>query len=215
MIATDALVKKVRSLVNEAESDADVTLITDDRRSLDDTIIELLPQAVALIQSNANGAYVNVKAIPADARVIERASDGVPFVTLPGCFVKLVSLQLASWKVPCRYISSPESAETINALNFNGGAGVFSPVCVDGVTEEGVKIVKLFPCDSTDALLHLVYEASFDPDEGLVMCDMGMADAVAYACASLLYSVFEKHDAAKSFISLAMALCGGNENVKR
>ena len=95
---------------------------------------------------------------------------------------------------------------------FSIGATMLSYDCV---TEEGVKIVKLFPCDSTDALLHLVYEASFDPDEGLVMCDMGMADAVAYACASLLYSLFEKHDAAKSFISLAMALCGGNENVKR
>ena len=51
MITTADLVKKVRCLVNEAESDAEVSLITDDRRSLDDTVIALLPQAVALVQS--------------------------------------------------------------------------------------------------------------------------------------------------------------------
>jgi hypothetical protein len=59
-------------------------------------------------------------------------------------------------------------------------------------------------------LSHFVYEAQFDIAEGLNMCDSRMADAVSYVCVALLYNVFERYDAAKSFMSFAAALCGGN-----
>ena len=215
MITTADLVKKVRCLVNEAESDAEVSLITDDRRSLDDTVIALLPQAVALVQKNSGSGYVNVKALASSDRVFVSSSDGYPSVLLPDDFAKLVSLQLGSWKNPCSYISSPESPDAVCALNGNLFAGLFRPLCVEGVTELGKRVVKPFPYNTTDVIVHFVYEAQYNADEGLVLCDERMADAVAYACTALLYNVFEKHDAANSFMSFAMALCGGNENVKR
>ena len=89
MITTADLVKKVRCLVNEAESDAEVSLITDDRRSLDDTVIVLLPQAVALVQKNSGSGYVNVKALASSDRVFVSSSDGYPSVLLPDDFAKL------------------------------------------------------------------------------------------------------------------------------
>ena len=211
MITTEELIKKVRCLINEAEADSDVSLITDDKRSLDKTIVELLPQAVALAQKNSNGGYVNVKALTKDNRRIEKSSDGFFAVVLPEGFVALVSLQLDSWKKPCSHIASPDSAKALNVCN-NSAYGVFRPQCVEGVTEQGERVVKLFPCDAENSVMHFVYEAQFDADEGLGRCDEYMADAVAYICTSLLYSVFERYDAAKSFMSYAMALCGKNKN---
>jgi hypothetical protein len=76
------------------------------------------------------------------------------------------------------------------------------------VAVDGAKVLKLFPCNGDDSAVRFVYEAEFDASEGLGMCDERMADAVAYVCAALLYNVFERYDAAKSFMSFAMALCG-------
>lgn len=210
MITTESLVKKVRRLVNEAESDADVSLMTDCNRSLDDIVRELLPQAVALVQNNSAGGYVNVKALPQADRKLVSSSDGCPSVALPSDFARLVSLQLNSWKRPCLQISSSDSSDAVNVLNGSSFAGVFRPLCVEGVTEQGKRVVKVFPSKSTDVPMHFVYEAQYNAGEGLVQCDENMADAVAYACTALLYNVFEKHDAAKSFMSYAMALCGGS-----
>ena len=63
MITAQKLIRKVRYLINETENDSDVTLITDDLRSIDDTILELLPQAVSIVQRQSKGKYVNVKAL--------------------------------------------------------------------------------------------------------------------------------------------------------
>ena len=61
MITTQELINKVRYLINETDADAGISLITDDMRSIDDTIIKLLPQAVAIVQKQSNGKHVNVK----------------------------------------------------------------------------------------------------------------------------------------------------------
>jgi hypothetical protein len=63
MITTEELIKKVRYLINETEDDSGVSLITDDIRSIDDTIMELLPQAVAIVQKQSCGRYVNARAL--------------------------------------------------------------------------------------------------------------------------------------------------------
>ncbi len=212
MTATDTLVKKVRRLVNEAENDSDVSLITEDMRSLDDTILELLPQAVALVQRCSHGGHVNVKALSNEAKKVQEVSDGSYNVALPGDFFKLVSLQLTSWKRACMEISSPESLDAVNAVNGSSCVGAFNPVCVESIVDGGAKVVKLFPCNASDEVVHFVYEAQFNVADGLAMCDSYMADAVTYACTSLLYTVFEKHDAAKPFMSYAMALCGGEKS---
>lgn len=209
MITTDTLVKKVRALVNEAESDSDVSLITDDMRSLDNVIVELLPQAVSLMQKNSMGGYVNVKALPEAERTPVFSSDGHCSIPLPYDFARLVSLQLSSWGRPCTHISSSESSGAVNFLNGSSTVGRSRPLCIGGVSALGNKVVELFPAGNGDTLLHFVYEAQFNTADGLNKCDVHMADAVAYACTALLYNVFERCDAAKSFMSYAMALCGG------
>lgn len=210
MIPTTNLIKKVRYLINETEDDAGVTLITDDTRSIDDTILELMPQAVAIVQKNSNGRYVNAKSLTGNNASVIVASDGFKSLVLPSDFVALVSVKLDSWKVACVEVSSPSLQTVLYRLNNNISSIYLRPVCVEDVTENGTKTLKLFPSCNSDSLAHFVYEAQFNPADGLAMCEDCMADAVSYVCTALLYNVFERYEAAKSFMSFAMALCGGN-----
>lgn len=210
MISITELIKKVRYLINETEDDSGVTLITDDTRSIDDTIQELMPQAVAIVQKNSNGRYVNAKSLAGKNASLILSSDGFKSLVLPSDFVGLVSVKLDSWKVACTKVSSPSSQTVLYRLNNNLSSISSMPVCVEDVTENGTKALNLFPSCNSDTLSHFVYEASFNATEGLDMCEESMADAVSYVCAALLYNVFERYEAAKSFMSFAMTLCGGN-----
>ena len=208
MITTEELIKRVRCLINETEDDSGVSLITDDTRSIDDTIVRLMPQAVGIVQKQRNGRYVNVKSLKPGDVALGETPEGFKVLALPGDFTDLVSVRLASWKTSCIGISSPDCVELYYKLGKNSLPLYFTPMCVMDVAVDGAKVLKLFPCNDDDTAVRFVYEAEFDASEGLGMCDERMADAVAYVCAALLYNVFERYDAAKSFMSFAMALCG-------
>ena len=207
MITTVELIKKVRCLINEADDDAELSLITDDMRSIDDTISGLLPQAVAIVQKQCNGCYVNAKALNA---ALQESGDGFMCVALPQDFEGMVSARLTSWRVSCKDIFSSDSPDALYKFGKNAGGLSTRPLCVLDFSGDGERVVKFFPSSSADSLAHFVYEARFNATDGLNMCDNRMADAVAYVCAALLYNVFERYDAAKSFMSFATALCGGN-----
>lgn len=211
MITAQELIRKVRCLINEADADAGVSLITDDLRSIDDTISELLPQAVAIVQKQRNGKFVNVKVVLPENAGLNSSSDGGKQLALPLDFAALVSVRLNSWKVSCVEVSSAESGVLVCRLDRNPLPLYLTPVCTKDVAADGTKVLRLFPSKSSDTLDHFVYEAQFNVAEGLNKCDDSMADAVSYVCASLLYNVFERYDAAKSFMSFATALCEENK----
>lgn len=208
MITTQELINKVRYLINETDADAGVSLITDDMRSINDTIIKLLPQAVAIVQKQSNGKYVNVKNILPSNITLYDSNDGFKAILLPTDFANLVSIRLNSWKTPCVEISLPDSVEVRYKFSGNASALSLRPVCVEEFSSSGERMLKLFPANSSDRLNHFVYEAQFNAAYGLNTCDKRMADAVSYVCTALLYNVFERYDAAKIFMSFATALCG-------
>ena len=64
MISTDDIVKRVRVLINEAEEDKSISLLTEDARCFDKSIRTLIPQAVSIIQgSKLPGKRVNVRSV--------------------------------------------------------------------------------------------------------------------------------------------------------
>ena len=69
MIPTDELIKRVRHLLNEAEEDVGLSLLSEDTRSINVHISRLLPQAVALVQKNKAPGSGNVN--PRKAKVDE------------------------------------------------------------------------------------------------------------------------------------------------
>lgn len=211
MIATDELVRRVRRLLNEAEEDVSLSLVSEDTRSIDSHILRLLPQAVALAQRNKGKGvgYVNPRSVGPQDVVIADNGDGSGTLSLPADFVSLVSLQLDGWRRPCTVFHASGSAEALAQGNRHTRAGMCRPVCVEGNSADGARVALLYPLPQGGGLEHLVYEASFDAGQGLVGGDAVLEDAVAYYCAALLYNVFERGDHATAFLSLATSLCNG------
>ena len=207
------LLKKVRLVINEAENDNDVSLLSADTRLLDDSILELLPRAVSFIQKSkgASAGRVNTKTVAPSALNITVADSGGGQLLLPDDFVSLVSLQLAGWRSPVLRMHPHNSREAVWQHNEYARAGYCRPACVEGFTSSGDRCALLFPLPEGDGAKakHLIYEAAFNAADGLNGYDDAMVDAVVYECASLLYTMFERYDAANAMLALALAACGG------
>ena len=205
------LINKVKLVINEAGDDGNVSLLSADTRSLDETIAELLPGAVTFIQKNkGRGAgRVNTKSPAPSALEITAGSAGGGALLLPGDFVALVSLQLCGWNRPVSSICAHDSREAAWQRNEYTRAGCCKPVCIEAFTPEGERCAQLFPFPAGDGAkpLHFVYEAAFDAGAGLAGYDTWMVDAVVYRCASQLYTQFERYEAAASMLALALAAC--------
>ncbi len=207
----DELVKKVRLVINEAENDDDVSLLSVDTRMLDDSIVELLPRAVSFIQKNkgAGSGRVNTKALIPSALNIAIDDSGAGQLLLPDDFAGLVSLQLDGWHSPVFEVFPHNSREAVWQWNNHTRAGCCRPACVEGFTSGGDRCVLLFPRPEDAKVKHFIYEAAFNAADGLNGYDDGMVDAVVYKCASLLYTMFERYDAANAMLALALAACNG------
>lgn len=212
------LLRKVRIVINEAVDDNDVSLLSVDTRSLDDSILELLPRAVLFVQSNkgVNAGCVNSRTVTPSALDITVDEDGVGELLLPDDFVSLVSLQLAGWQSPACRMYAHNSREALWQQNEYTRAGCCRPVCVEAFTSGGKRCARLFPLPDGEGAVpkHFIYEAAFRAEDGLNGYDNGMVDAVVYKCASLLYTMFERYDAANAMLSLALAACDAQNGRK-
>lgn len=214
MIDCDELVRRVRVVINEATDDEDVSLLSVDTRSLDDTILELLPQAVTFVQKNkgAGVGCVNAKSVKVSTlNIVSNSGGGI--MALPDDFEGLVSLKLEKWLKPVHTVHAHNSREAEWQQNEYTRAGYCNPVCVETFTPGGVRCLLLYPFvqNGPSNPETLVYEARFNKSDGLNNQSSTIADAVVYKCASLLYTVFERYDAANSMLTLALAACGGQD----
>ena len=212
MIDCDELVRRVRVVINEAADDEDVSLLSADTRSLDDTILELLPQAVAFIQKNKgkSAGGVNVKSAKVSTlNVVPHLNGGL--IPVPDDFEKLVSLKLVKWGVPVHCAYPYDSCEAAWQRNEYTRAGYCRPVCVETLTPGCVRCLLMYPFAQNDPSVpeSFIYEACFKEGDVLNCQSNAVIDAVVYKCASLLYTVFERYDAANSMLALALAACGG------
>ena len=207
----EQLVKKVRLLVNESDDSSDVSLLSVDTRSLDDTIKELLPQAVAFVQRNKSDACRRVNIVSASTvQLVEKDDSGGGRMLLPNDFVSLVHFKLPAWERPVTALQPAASRLAMRQFNAHTRAGVFNPVAIESFNEDGKRVALLFPAPFTTLIApdSFVYEAVFDFSVGLQNYDPEMLDAVLYECTALLYTLYERYDAANTFHSLALAACG-------
>lgn len=207
----EELVKKVRLFVNESDDSSDVSLLSVDTRSLDDTIKELLPQAVAFVQRNKSDACRRVNTVSSPlVKHIDNDTSGGGRMLLPDDFVSLVHLKLPAWERPVTVLQPAASRLAMRQFNAHTRAGVFNPVAIESFNEDGKRVALLFPAPFTTLIApdSFVYEAVFDFSVGLQNYDPEMLDAVLYECTALLYTLFERYDAANTFHSLALAACG-------
>lgn len=212
----DELLKKVKIVINEAGDDSDVSLLSADTRRLDDSILELLPRAVSLIQKSKGvvAGRVNTKSPLTSSLDIKSNGEGGGVFVLPDDFVRLVSFQLEGWRSPVNQLYAHNSREAAWQHNEYTRAGVCRPVCFESLNKNGERCAVLYPLPKDEGAKpkYFIYEATFNPADGLNGYDDGMPDAVVYECASLLYAMFERYDAANAMLSQALAACGAQVN---
>lgn len=210
MMSTNELVTRVRRLVNETENDISLSLVSSSLPSLNDNIAALLPQAVSLVQKHKKRVCepVNVKNLSSLIINVADNGDGGGCIPLPDDFVGPVAVQLEGWNRVVTIVYDDASPEAQRQKNECTRAGCCKPVCIESVNANGERVLLLYPLLSGDAKMKLFsYEAAFSPDGGELRCSASMADAVVYMCAALLYNMFERYDAANTFMSMAVALC--------
>lgn len=210
MITTQELIDKVAFLVNEPGNDSAITLLSEDTRSLSDTIYELLPDAVMSVQNSKHSGTLNPKIYTVGEGSVTDNGDGSVTVVLPNDFVNLIELRFKGWERPCTTVEPPASPLAHAQSNVHTRGGCCKPVCVEGVNNAGARVVNCYslPTGVAPAMESFVYEALFDPREGLSCPQWGpLVWAVVYQCAALLYNVFEKYNAANSFMAIAASWC--------
>ena len=206
------LVKQVRVVVNEAENDDDVSLLSVDTRSLDENIKSLLPKAVSFVQKNKVVASkrVNVKSVIPATLTPQVDSSGGAYIAFPNDFAALYAIKLDGWDVPVDTLIPLGAREAMRQYSKYTRAGCCKPVCVESVRPLGNGGMLLFPLPGGEnpVLTLFLYEAVFNPADGLYGADEDMVTAIVYECAALLYTMFERYDAANSCHALAIAACG-------
>ncbi len=210
MMADSVLKEKVRTLLNEAQSENSISLITDDTLLLDKYISELLPEAVLFVQMNKKSGMLNGKSMANCNLSLWNGEYGV--IILPEDYVRLVSFKLDNWLHPCYNVSSPGSVADAAQANKYTRAGKSSPVCIEVPSAQGI-LLYVYPVeeDSIPTVEYLLYEGTYNSSKGLASNNDSLLQAVAYQCAGLVCNVFEKYDAANAFMSLAAALCNNNK----
>lgn len=216
MISNEKLRLKVRQIINEMHDDSAVTLLNDDTRSIDEHIMALLPDAVLWIQRNKGWGALNPKSVTVVA--IEDNGDGTGEITVPDDYVKLISLQMHGWQRPCTLAFPQESAVAAAQRNIYTRAGCCRPVCVEAFNTVGRTVLRYYslPKEDVPQIKEFIYEARYNPEDGLSGCDEALHKAVAYQCAAMLFNIFERRDCANSLMGIASAYCNNyQQNEKK
>ncbi len=216
MIPTQVLIEKVLAILNEPYQDRSITLLSEDTRSFHDIILEFLPDAVLFVQNNKIYGALNPKVYNVPESAVVDNGDGSGSILLPTDFVNLQELCLEGWKRPCTVLEPAGSALALAQGNIYTRGGCCKPVCVDSVNDSGARVAVYYslPKGKSPVVNKFVYEALYDPQSGL-SCDENnpLVWAVVYQCAGLLYSVFERANAANSFMALALSFCKNGNKV--
>lgn len=209
MITNEQLKNRVRQLLNETGDDSDVTLLTEDTRSLDTHIDSLLPEAVLYVQMNKGLGSINPKQlIVVDSDICDNGDCSGSFV-LPDDFVRIVVIDMNGWQRACTVLYPEDSPVGMMQMNPYSRAGYCKPICVERHSDDGRRLLCYYslPSGVKPKVKRFVYEAAYDAANGLSGIEEFLHNAVIYRCAALLYNVFGRFDYANALSAMAASYC--------
>lgn len=197
-----AIVDKVRVIMNEAGEETTLSMLSEDTLKISDYIRESIPDAVALVQMNSPVRSVNAKMYSPVLTMM--TGDGCYRADVPDDYVSLIGAKMSKWSRGCVGTSDFQSEEYKRQCNPVTRSGKNAPVCVYGPGIGGKMYIYLYPGLSGDTMEYFSYEGRYTPGSGLPLSeDDPLLLAVCYMTASLVYSIFENKQSAEKMEQIA------------
>lgn len=202
MVTKEAIISKVKAIMNEIGEETNASLLDEDTIRIDEYIESCIGDALALLMLNSTRP-VNPKNCTESATVKE---DGSGYVVLPDDFVKLIAFRMEGWKrtVSEAYPLGSEKAKHQSNVYSRGTKS--KPACVLSYSPEGKKILEYYSIGKGEqsTISVFVYEASFDGSEVNMESYSPEFHALCYMTSSLVYSIFENPSTAKEMQTIAI-----------
>lgn len=209
----DEIVSKVRSIMNDLGEDESLTLLSEDTVKLEEYIKSAIPDAVLLVQQNSSVRSVNAKTYTATAAA--DATSGFVTVEVPDKYVRIIALKMLSWDKAVSETYAYGSEQYRRQSNEVTRSGAVNPIVIEGYNSSGKRRLEMYDPTKKGEFDLFVYEAEYDPSEGLANLDANdpLAVAVCYMTASLVYRYFENTATAEELAKISLSLIPSAETV--
>lgn len=194
------IIDKTKAIMNEIGDAENLSLLSEDTVKLDEYIESVIPDAINII-ANTDGvstALLNVGNAASGGTI----SDGCTIVTLPTDYLKFISLRLNGWKREVQSVSAFGSEDYKIQHNPVTRSGVNKPSCVLAHTGGGL-CIECFP-SGTLQYFNYVKSATDASDSTLAKYGDALMAAICYACAYLVYNIFEMPATAEQMLKIAI-----------
>ena len=194
------IIDKTRAIMNEIGEEEKLTLLSEDTVKLAEYIESVIPDAINLIaqDENVSIALLNTGNMTSGGT----SSEGCTVIPLPQDFLRFVSLRLSGWKREVQRISPFGSEDYKIQHNAVTRSGVNKPSCVFAHNRTGL-CIECFPSVELQ-YFNYVKSMTDSSDDSLSNYGESLMLAICYACAYLVYNIFEMPNVAEQMLKIAV-----------
>lgn len=197
------IIDKARAVMNEIGKEGKLSLLSEDTVRLSEYIESVIPDAVNLIarSEEVSSASLNTGNITSGGAASVDPSDGCAIIALPEDFLRFVALRLSGWKREVQSVAPYGDNEYKIQHNPVTRSGVNKPSCVFAYNAEGL-CIECFP-SGTLQYFRYVKKLTDMEDGSINKYGDDLLPAIGYACAYLVYNIFEMPDVADRMLKIA------------
>ena len=194
------IIDKTRAIMNEIGEEENLSLLSEDTVKLAEYIESVIPDAINLIaqDENVSIALLNTGNMTSGGT----SSEGCTVIPLPQDFLRFVSLRLSGWKREVQRISPFGSEDYKIQHNAVTRSGVNKPSCVFAHKRTGL-CIECFPSGELQ-YFNYVKSMTDSSDDSLSNYGESLMLAICYACAYLVYNIFEMPNVAEQMLKIAV-----------
>lgn len=201
------IIAKTRALMNEAGEEETLSLLSEDTVKLDVYIESVIPDAVNILSSMEG---IDPMLLPLGSVQSVTIGEECSVIELPGDYIRFGAVRLSGWKREAQ-VCYPHGGEEYK-IDHNPvtAPGVNKPSCVYAYSING-RCIECFPKGDLVYFKYVKRVGDSDVESALSMLDGRLFGALCYACASLVYNIFEMADQGKRMMEIALATIPTNK----
>lgn len=196
------IIDKTKAIMNEIGKEESLTLLSEDTVKLSSYIESVIPDAINIIagRSETSPFLVNTGSVTSGGS--SNMSDGCTIVPIPDDFLRFIALRLSGWKREVQMVEPYGGVEYKIQHNSITRSGIEKPSCVFAYNG-GSKCIECFPVGTLSYFVYVKSMSNIPSSGELDGYSDTLLSAVCYACAYLVYSIFEMHETAGRMLEIA------------